>query len=79
MNNREFGSHCFCKIKKPNKYLLKLSFNKKIHTKLSFPPQQKTDTTAQLYCTLSMYVTNTKNYFPPEPKKLTQHHNCMVL
>ena len=22
---------------------------------------------------------NTKNYFPPEPKKLTQHHNCMVL
>jgi hypothetical protein len=24
------------------------------------------------------YVRNTKNYFPPEPKKLTQHHNCMV-
>jgi hypothetical protein len=23
------------------------------------------------------YVRNTKNYFPPEPKKLTQHHNCM--
>ena len=22
---------------------------------------------------------NTKNYFPPERKKLTQHHNCMVL
>ncbi len=22
---------------------------------------------------------NTKNYFPPEPKKLTQHHPCMVL
>ncbi len=22
---------------------------------------------------------NTKNYFLPEPKKLTQHHNCMVL
>ncbi len=22
---------------------------------------------------------NTKNYFPQEPKKLTQHHNCMVL
>ncbi len=25
-----------------------------------------------------MYVRNTKNYFPPEPKKLTQHHNCIV-
>jgi hypothetical protein len=25
------------------------------------------------------YVRNTKNYFPPEPKKLTQHHNCTVL
>ena len=25
------------------------------------------------------YVRNTKNYFPPESKKLTQHHNCMVL
>ena len=29
----------------------------KILTKLAFPPQQKTDTTAQLYCTLSTYVT----------------------
>ncbi len=34
-----------------------LGFNKKIRTKLAFPPQQKTDTTAQLYCTLSTYVT----------------------
>ncbi len=25
------------------------------------------------------YIQNTKNYFPPEPKKLTQHHNCMEL
>jgi hypothetical protein len=25
------------------------------------------------------YEHNTKNYFPPKPKKLTQHHNCMVL
>ncbi len=31
----------------------KFGFNKKICTKLAFPPQQKTDTTAQLYCTLS--------------------------
>jgi hypothetical protein len=34
-----------------------LGFNKKICTKLAFPPQQKTDTTTQLYCTLSTYVT----------------------
>ncbi len=27
------------------------------HFKNYFPPQPKTDTTAQLYCTLSMYVT----------------------
>ncbi len=65
---------------------------------------QKTNTTPQLYCTLSTkvcktktyflsenwhnrttvlyatkYVRNTKNYFPPEPKKLTEHHNFMVL
>ncbi len=38
---RKFGSHCFCKIKKPNKNFLKLSFNKKSQQKLSFPPQQK--------------------------------------
>ncbi len=25
------------------------------------------------------YVRNNKNYFPPEPKKLAQHHNCMEL
>ena len=31
----------------------KFGFNKKICTKLAFQPQQKTDTTAQLYCTLS--------------------------
>ncbi len=36
-----------------------LGFKKKICTKLAFPPQQKTDTTAQLYCTLSTYVTPT--------------------
>ncbi len=35
----------------------KFGFNKKISTKLTFPPQQKTDTTAQLYCTLITYVT----------------------
>ncbi len=37
------------------------------HFENYFPLQPNTDTTAQLYCTLSMYVRNTKNYFPPEP------------
>jgi hypothetical protein len=32
----------------------KFGFKKKISTKLAFWPQQITDTTAQLYCTLSM-------------------------
>ncbi len=36
-----------------------LGFYKKICTKLAFLPQQKTDTTAELYCTLSMYITPT--------------------
>ncbi len=39
---------------------------------------KKNDTTAQLYCTLSTYVTP-KTISRHEPKKLTQHHNCMVL
>ncbi len=52
-----------------------LGFNKKILTKLAFPPQQKNwhNRTTVSY---TKYVRNTKNYFPPEPKKLTQHHNC---
>ncbi len=55
-----------------------LRFNKKIRTKLAFPPQQKTDKnrTTVLY---TKYVRNTNTYFLPEPKKLTQHYNCMVL
>ena len=32
-------------------------WTRKFCTKLTFPPQQKNDTTNQLYCTLSMYVT----------------------
>jgi hypothetical protein len=59
-------------------YEINFGFNKKIHTKLAFPPKQKNrhNRTTVLY---TKYVHNTKNYFPPEPKKLTQHHNCMVL
>ncbi len=54
-----------------------LGFNKKIHTKWAFLPQHKTDTTAQLYCTLSMLIPKTLSR--QIKKKLTQHHNCMVL
>ncbi len=46
--------------------------------KINFPALKKKydKNTTVLY---TKYVRNTKNYFPPEPKKLTQHHNCMVL
>ncbi len=51
-----------CKYKKKI-----LGFNKKILTKLAFPPQQKNwrNRTTVL---VTKYVRNTKNYFPPEPK-----------
>ncbi len=56
----------------------KFGFNKKIRTKLAFPPQQKNwhNRTTVVY---TKNVSNTKNNFPPEPKKITWHHNCMVL
>ncbi len=50
----------FLKNKETEMYEKKIiGFNKKIHTKLAFLAQQKTDTTAQLYCTISIYVTPT--------------------
>ncbi len=52
--------------------------NSTVGPKLTFPPQQKNDTTAQLYCTLSTYVTP-KTISRQNQKKLTQHHNCMEL
>ncbi len=52
--------------------------NSMVGPKLTFLPQQKNDTTAQLYCTLSMYVTP-KTISCQNQKKLTQHHNCMEL
>ncbi len=67
-SNRKFGSYkkyilareLFLWNKETEMYEKKiLGFNKKIRTKLASPPQQKTDTTAQLYCTLSTYVTPT--------------------
>ncbi len=37
-------------------------------------------TTSYVYNQSYKFVLHdTKNYFPPEPKKLAQHHNCMVL
>ncbi len=46
--------------------------------KINFPDTTKkmTHRTTLLY---TKYIRNTKNYFPPEPKKQTQHHNCMEL
>jgi hypothetical protein len=54
-----------------------LDSTRKICTKLPFLPQQKKlhNRTTVLY---TKYVRNTKNFFPAEPKKLTQHLNCMV-
>jgi hypothetical protein len=45
----------------------KFGFNKKIHNKLAFRPQQKKphNRTTLLY---TKYVSNTKNNFPPQPK-----------
>ncbi len=55
-----------------------LDSTRKIVQKLTFPPQQQKwhNRTTVLY---TEYVRNNKNYFPPEPKKLAQHHNCMEL
>jgi hypothetical protein len=46
--------------------------------KINFPATTKKwhNRTTVLY---TKNVRNTKNYFPAEPKKLTQHHNCMEL
>ncbi len=47
--------------------------------KINFPATtKKNDTTAQLYCTLSTYVTP-KTISRQNKKKLIQHHNCMEL
>jgi hypothetical protein len=40
--------------------------------------EHKTQNTTHIIDSNTKYI-RTKNYFPPEPKKLTQHHNCMVL
>jgi hypothetical protein len=59
-------------------YKKKIWIQQKNSYEITFLPQQKKwhIRTTVLY---TKYVRNTKNYFPPEPKKLTQHHNCMEL
>ncbi len=59
-------------------YEKKIRIQKENRTKLAFRPQQKNwhNRTTVLY---TKYISNTKNNFLPEQKKLTQHHNCMVL
>jgi hypothetical protein len=47
------------------------------HYENYFCHNQKTDTTAQPYCTLNMYVT--PKTISHQNKKTTQHHNSIVL
>jgi hypothetical protein len=56
----------------------KIRIQQEILYKINFSATAKKwhNRTTVLY---TKYVRNTKNYFPPEPKKLTQHHNCMEL
>jgi hypothetical protein len=51
------------------------TLNTFVTTKTISYQNQKSNTTPQLCGTLSTLVCNTKTYFPPETKKLTQQHN----
>ncbi len=89
-SNRKFGTNCFCKIKKPNKNFLKLKCNwwclyfdttDKYHTlgmykspKTISRRNQKTNTTPQLYCTLSTWVCKPKPISCQNQKK-TRHNS----
>ena len=59
-------------------YKKKIRIQQKNLYNINFPAATKKrhNRTTVLY---TKYVRIIKNYFPPEPKKLTQHHNCMVL
>ncbi len=88
--NRKFGSHCFCKIKKPNKNFLNWKcdwwcsyFDTKdkyrtlsiyIAPKTISRQNQKTKTTPQLYCTLSTWVCKPKP-ISSQNLKLTRHNS----
>ncbi len=60
--------------KVPNKILF---VDTSFHFEIYFPPQPKNDTTAQLYFTLSTYVT--PKTISCQNQKNTKHHNCIVL
>ncbi len=68
---------CFSKRKKLSSHFFRKSTWDCRCLQLTFPPQQKNwhNSTTVLY---TKYVRSFKNYFPPEIKKLTQNHNCMV-
>ncbi len=82
-SNRKFGSYCFCKIKKPNKNFLKIkcdwwclyfdttdeyrTLSTYITPKTISRRNQKTNTTPQMYCTLSHEYVN-QNLFPTRTK-----------
>ncbi len=59
-------------------YEKKIWIQQKNLYKINFPATTKKwhNRTTVLY---TKYLRNTKNYFLQEPKKLTQHHNCIVL
>ncbi len=67
---RTFTSDAFRKRRKRE--------NSTVAPKLTFLPQQKNDTNAQLYCTLSTYITP-KTISRQNQKNPTQNHNCMEL
>jgi hypothetical protein len=87
-SNRKFGSHCFCKIKNPNKNFLKLkcdwwssyfdttdeycTHSMYITPKTISRRIQKTNTAPQLYGTLSTWVCKPKP-ISCQNQKLTQH------
>ncbi len=59
-------------------YKKKIQIQQEILYKINFPATTKKlhNRRTVLY---TKYERNTKNCFPPEQKKLTQHHNCMEL
>ncbi len=89
-SNRKFGSYCFCKIKKPNNKFLKLKCGwwcsyfdttDKYRTlsmyktpKTISSHNQKTNTTPQLYCTLSTWVCKPKP-ISHQNQKLTRNNS----
>ncbi len=83
----EFVFHLTSSLQPPNKKVITFgkwcwwrSPNKAPSLMLRNDTCELTHTNSYVYNQSYEFVLrNTKNYFTPEPKKLTQHHNCMVL